>query len=336
MLGKHTRADSTTYNKLHLAESLISLDKIDILVLTETHTLEELTLPEYSRTLCHSGISLNSAGIAMITHKNSGWYTTETQVLIPGHAIMNKQRHSASTEEVWILGVYARNSQGNKSLKWFYNELSDSLADFISRFEKKEKTPWPGCFMAGDFNLVEHEEDRYPLQTPTGMAKEAIRSLIEIKNLCRSDDEHEEGPRSKTHTYFGRNGTSSSSARLDRIYVPSHLWTKHHTNTVRTTWSDHLIVKTVCTALNPRVQIAKSAPRLSDPTMYLKNRKFWKASLNEWKTLTERHGPVKLAKWTELKQNILSIGQEVKSLTNKKRRNYWRKQLEGRNWMKTW
>ena len=104
------RVDSSKKVKLYYTEQLQALEKIDLLVITETHSLT-FACNKGTSILCQSGISNEKAGIALISHASHRWLCNDIRVLIPGYTILAHLLHCRSTESFWFLCVYADNSR---------------------------------------------------------------------------------------------------------------------------------------------------------------------------------------------------------------------------------
>ncbi len=79
---------------------IMKLEKVDVLVLTETHSLAASPPSVRGLTvLSHTGISANRAD-------NGRWSCLSSNELVPGHAIIAELYNSVSTETFASLGVY--------------------------------------------------------------------------------------------------------------------------------------------------------------------------------------------------------------------------------------
>ena len=175
------RMDSSKKLKSHYAEQLQALEKIDLLVVTETHSLT-FVCNKGTSVLCQSGISNKRAGIALISRANHGWLCNDVRILVPGYTLLAHLTHHRSTESMWFLCVYADNSRRHTSLTTFYRLLLSRLAAEIRSIPN-----WPGCFAAGDWNFVEHPDDRAPrslLPVPSAIT----RNFDKIKAICSMKD----------------------------------------------------------------------------------------------------------------------------------------------------
>ena len=70
------RIDSSKKLKLYYAKQLLALEKIDLLVVTETHSLS-FVCNKGTLVLCQSGISNEKAGMALISHANHSWLCSD-------------------------------------------------------------------------------------------------------------------------------------------------------------------------------------------------------------------------------------------------------------------
>ena len=153
MRGKEGTFDGQPTLKSSLAEEILLLENIDILVLTETHSVD-FSVSCKSTLLGHTGISSTHASVAVISSSRSGWYCTDSHVLIEGYALLLRLHHRRSAESLWILGVYRDTSDANRSLHSFYSNMADALAAVVLGIPD-----WRSCFAAGDWNFVLHSED---------------------------------------------------------------------------------------------------------------------------------------------------------------------------------
>ena len=101
------KTDPSGRSKFNTAKMIMKLEKVDILVITETHTKED-SPPDVRglKVLAHTGISNNRAGVAICALDTGIWSCASSEILIPGHAVICELYHSVSTESFRILGVY--------------------------------------------------------------------------------------------------------------------------------------------------------------------------------------------------------------------------------------
>jgi hypothetical protein len=295
-----------TYNKsflkVPLAEDIMFVEKLDILILTKTHT-DRFTCSNNSLTLAQTGSSTASAGIAILAPNNGSWSASETHKLIPGHAIISKLSHSISRESFWLLAIYRDISSSPgltsiQTLRNFYSSLSLELVKTILHIQTSEI--WTGCVAAGDWNLTKHNDDRDP---PKPADKMTLKHFTNIKTLCLMTDAARPGPLPSLWSCRKKNAHGTSSSRIDRIYRPLIGWNSSNPTSIPTNWSDHNLVHCTLTVCSPAVQTAKPAPRMPDPK-YL-NRKFWNKSLDLYKKLTEN--PIALEPWVAMKKELLRL-----------------------------
>ena len=76
-------------SKFATAKMIMKLEKVDILILTETHTLAD-SPPDVRglKILGHTGINSHQAGVAICALDNKGWSCLSTEVLVPGYALI--------------------------------------------------------------------------------------------------------------------------------------------------------------------------------------------------------------------------------------------------------
>jgi hypothetical protein len=193
------------------------IEKLDLLILTETHT-DNLICSNRTLALAQTGSGTVSAGVAILAANNGSWSADKTHILIPGHAILSKLSHSISRESFWLLAVYGDISGTTKltsvqALRKFYSDLSIKLIETILHLQNTEA--WTGCLAAGDWNLTEHDDDRDPPK-PTDIATKG--HFANIRTLCLMTDAAGPGPLPSLWSYRKRNAHGYTASRLDRIY----------------------------------------------------------------------------------------------------------------------
>jgi len=295
----------------------MTLEDIDILVLTETHTTS-LPCSRWVQVLEQSGLAAR-AGVALLVRAGAGWDILHKEVLVPGYAVMVHVSHRVSRESFWILGVYRDISKGQTSLAEFYERLHERLSAFVRR---QVRTHWGGCFAAGDWNFVEFAKDRFP----TGHADRApLRILLcfeRIKNLCGLTDMAGEDPAPSFWSYSKKTHHGRVYSRLDRIYRPYLGWSDGAVVPMDTGWSDHRLITAMVHVRRPKVEKVIPALRLPDLEALDKARKFWPGVLQGWKSLSE-DGPVSLESWKIFKDLVLSIGlKEIKAMKSSRKKDW--------------
>ena len=312
------RVDSSKKLKSHYAEQLQALEKIDLLVITETHSLI-FACNKGTSVLCQSGVSNERAGIALVSRASHGWLCNDVRVLIPGYALLAHLTHRRSTESFWFLCVYADNSRRHMSLTAFYRLLLTKLATEI-----RSIPDWPGCFAAGDWNFMEHPDDRAPrslLPVPSAIT----RNFDKIKAICSMKDVAGPEPLPTGWTRATQRTGCTYCARLDRVYCPDALWFPSDPVSLPTLWSDHNLVWVDCTLSRPRVQMAVPADRL--PPVPKLDAQFWADALAKYKMLTQ--SDVTLASWSVFKKDILALGISSKHRLQRSKGNNWLAALRG-------
>src|SRR5258706_14075623 len=164
-------------SKFTTAKMMMRLEKVDVLVLTETHSTDDS--PPSVRglnVLSHTGISANRAGVALCALDNGHWSCRSSDVLVPGHALIFELYNSVSTESFHLLGVYGDISS-YAARTAFYENLYTGLSDYILSFSMRSlsltantsgrTSGWRGCLAAGDWNFVEQDSDRFPFKIPS-------------------------------------------------------------------------------------------------------------------------------------------------------------------------
>ena len=309
MCGQGTRNAPKSREKMHLVESLLTLENIDILVLTETHTV---SLPASRRiqVLEQSGLA-GRAGVAIVVKTGSGWDILHNEIIVPGHAVTVKLSHRTSRESFWILGVYGGVSKGQRSLIEFYERLSDRLTAFTRR---QARSHWGGCFAAGDWNFVEFAADRFPTAHLDRVPYKLLTAFNNIKTLCGLTDTAGPNLAPSLWSYSKMNAFGRTYSRLDRVYHPRLGWSAGDVQPIDTGASDHKLITALVYPKKPRIEKAKPAPRLPGLDVLDKTKKFWPAVLLAWEDMTAR-GPVTLEKWTAFKCTTLETGMaEVKNM----------------------
>ena len=317
--------DSTRKPKIHRAEGFLSVERIDLLLVTETHhTNASPPATPHSVLLCHTGSSSSRAGMALLARKDRGWSCLKTFVLKEGYAMLSLLHCKKSVETLWILCIYGDIS-GNNSLVHFYSDVRNSLADFVSSYDRiASSTPgappmWRGCVALGDWNTVTLAADRYPPKAPH---PGVLKDMNDILAICMARDVAGPDPFLKGYTWsmvrLGRNLLS----RLDRLYLPYETWEADMPVSIPTNWSDHKLLYADCVILRPRVEIARPARRLPKIDHLNSCPSFWTDVIAEWMVFAS--GPITLERWTAFKVKVLSLG-----ITEAKT---WRKSFD-RDWL---
>ena len=194
-------------NKVTTAEDIMSVESIDLLVLTETHTdkAHPVTTSRRHVVLAQTGISTASAGVAILAPNNGSWSCLEALTIVPGHAILAQLNHHCSTETFWLLAVYGDVSSGHASLLTFYTELRNFLANFA--YSPEHSASWSGCLAAGDWNAIEYPKDRTPPAVPTTLCNKITATFRHIKSLCHLQDAAGQEVRLQGHTFSGTRQT---------------------------------------------------------------------------------------------------------------------------------
>ena len=303
MNGRFGVKDGSRFAKLPLAEDIMAVEKLDILVLTETHTLD-LAPSLRTRILGQTGVSDSRGGVAIVARSSDGWTCNESFTLVDGYALLVNVTHHKSTESFWILGVYGDISS-HSSLESFYQLTLDSLTIAISPYV--DDGSWAGCLAAGDWNMVSHPSDRVPARPFSAYESRVSALFDDLVTLCSLSDAAGPGPSLRGWTHKYARGPAVSYARLDRIYHPMCGWSSSAPVAFQTNWSDHRFVWSDCIINRPRVELAVPAARL--PAVL--NKKFWL----DVDVLYDRlcSSPVALLAWSSFKKDVLSAGMRCKS-----------------------
>ena len=317
MRGREGTFDGRPTLKSSLAEELLLLENIDILVLTETHSID-FSVSRKSTLLGHTGISSTRAGVAVISSSKSGWYCTDSHILIEGYALLLRLHHRRSAESLWILGIYRDISNANRSLHSFYSDMADALTAVVL-----DIPDWCGCFAAGDWNFVLHPEDRI---LASANHRVPFRSDFDyLLDICSMSNAASPGPFPKGWSYQYSKNNSHCYSHLDHVYCPSTSWSASAPTSVPTLWSDHCIIWADCTAISPRVQMAIPAPRLPDPVKL--DELFWSDTIKAYSTLT--NAPISLPSWTSFKKQVLSLGSQYRARRKHHNTKHWVATLRG-------
>ena len=322
------KTDPSGGSKFNTAKMIMKLEKVDILVITETHTRED-SPPNVKglKILAHTGVSGNRAGVAICALDTGVWSCVSSEVLIPGHAIVCKLYHSISTECFRILGVYGDISIYTARTE-FYRDLYNKISDYIlvvNRQSPNDIGAWRGCIAAGDWNFVENDEDRFPTKAPSGATKECRKIFNDIKTLCMLQDTGRSKSAYRDHTFSQNAQGVTVLSRLDCIYRPRDGWTSSVPIPIKTNHSDHYFVWSDCFVSSPKVEIATPAPRL--PRMDKLDDTFWTNVLRGWDALTT--SDINLRRWTDFKKLVLRCGLKIRRDRNGSITNRWKEILRG-------
>src|SRR5260221_4396040 len=213
--GKSFRKDGKQNAKAPLIHSIMDVEKIDLLVVTETHSPDDLrfSMPN-SAVLAQSGIDSSRAGVALVARDSFSWSCSTSTILVPGYALIAQVSHHKSSESFWVLCVYGNISGGHSSILAFYRSLLGPLSDFIN---DRPDPHWPGCLAAGDWNFVEHEHDRSSARVPN---RALLACFRHIKALCCMSDSAGPGPLPRGFSHHLVCVKFRISSHLDRIYIP--------------------------------------------------------------------------------------------------------------------
>jgi len=302
MCGQGSRTAPRDKAKTRLVEHLLTLEDIDILVLTETHTTS-LLVSQRVQVLEQSGLA-HRAGVAIVVRAGSGWEVLHREVIVPGHAVIIKASHRTSRESLWVLGVYGDISKGQSSLVDFYERLNERLRALVRR---QARTHWGGCFAAGDWNFVEYAADRFPTAHPDMAPVRLLTAFNSIKALCGLVDTAGTDPAPPLWSYSKVTAHGRVYSRLDRIYRPTLGWSAGDVTPLDTGASDHRLIMVPVYPKRPKIEKAKPAPRLPSLETLDKTKKFWPAVMAAWDVLTAR-GPITLERWADFKKVILDAG----------------------------
>jgi len=319
MCGRVANRDGKLVPKAPFVEQLMLLEKLDLLVLTETHA-EDIGLSRGRVVLGSTSLPEARAGVAIIAHSNGGWTCDEQVTLISGFALLLHVSHRVSRESFWLLGVYADNTGGINSLVDFYVELRKCLSAFVASLPRGV---WSGCVAAGDWNFVEHPGDRSPMSLPNPRVDLLLEVFSDVAALCSFRDAAGCGPCPRGWTYSKNTARHRTFSRLDRVYIPHDGWAAEPPYVLSTNWSDHRVVISDLIVTDPTVQVAVPAPRLPDLDGLSKSKVFWPSILVAWRDMT-RDGRVTLERWSAFKETVLREGLAERTSFRRKTARYWR------------
>ena len=309
MCGQGSREAPKDKKKMRFVEQVLTLENIDILVLTETH-MTALPCSCRVQVLEQSGLAAR-AGVAIVAKAGSGWEVLHKEVIVPGYAVMVHISHKTSRESFWVMGVYGDISKGQSSLIDFYERLHGRLTAFV---QQQARTHWGGCFAVGDWNFLEYAGDRSPAAHADRAPVRLLTEFNEIKNLCGLTDTAGSGPTPSLWSYSKMTAHGKTYSRLDRIYHPRLGWLSGDVTPMDTGYSDHRLIMVSMYLRRPKIEKAKPAPRLPSMDVLEKAKKFWPTVLQAWTSATGA-GPVTLEKWTIFKRKVLETGlREVKAM----------------------
>ena len=303
--------------KLPFAESLLTLENLDLMLLTETH-VEDLVPSRASVVLGQAGMK-SKAGLALISRSNSSWEALVHDVLVPGYAFITHLLHRQSREKFWFLGVYGDMSNGYSSLKEFLLLLRKKLRGYVAGLDEGT---WNGCIAAGDWNFVTYPEDRFPFSESHAKAAPLVSIFKDIASICMMEDCAGNGPSMRQWTCSKMTASGRTFSWIDRIYRPTAGWSCCKPVPITTTWSDHRVVVATLVVLRPQVEKAVPAWRLPSLDLLSKSQTFWLEVLALWCSMTEGP-PVMLARWTVFKEGVLEAGIRASRTTKKGSKKDW-------------
>src|SRR5258708_2609501 len=107
MRSKSFQKNGKQNAKAPLIHSIMDVEKIDLLVVTETHSPDDLSFSvPNSAVLAQSGIDSSRAGVALVARDSFSWSCSDSTILIPGYALVARVSHHKSTKSFWILCLY--------------------------------------------------------------------------------------------------------------------------------------------------------------------------------------------------------------------------------------
>ena len=319
MCGRMTTKNGRLVPKTPFVEQLMLLEKLDLLVLTETHG-EDIGLSNGRVVLGGTSLPEARAGVAVVAHSSGGWACNKQVTLMDGFALLLHLSHRVSRESFWLLGVYAENAKGVNSLVDFYMELRKRLSAFVASLPGGT---WSGCVAAGDWNFVEHPGDCSPMSPPNPRMDLLLEVFSDVSALCCFRDAAGPGPCPRGWTYSKNTAQHKAFSRLDRVYIPHDGWAAEPPYVLTTNWSDHRVVVSDLIVTNPAVQVAVPAPRLPDLDGLSKSKTFWPSVLVAWRSMAQG-GKVTLERWSAFKETVLRVGLAERTSFGRRTAKYWR------------
>jgi len=319
MCGRVASKDGKLTPKAPFMEQLMLLERLDLMVLTETHT-DVPVLSGGQVILGYTSLTEAQAGVAVVAHSNGGWTCDEQITLVDGYALLLHLSHRVSRESFWLLGIYADNTRGVNSLVDFYVTLRKRLSAFVASLLGGT---WSGCVAAGDWNFVEHPNDRSPASAPSPRMGRLLEIFSDISALCGFRDVAGYGPHPRGWTYSQVAANYKIFSWLDRIYIPHDGWVAEPPYVLSTNWSDHRVVVSDLIVTKPAVQVARPAPRLPDLDGLDRSKTFWPDVLVAWRDI-EREGKATLERWSTFKETVLRKGLAEHASFKWKGSKYWR------------
>jgi len=319
MCGRVATKDGKLVPKAPFVEQLMLLERLDLLVLTETHG-DDIGLSRGRVVLGGTSLPEARAGVAVVAHSAGGWACNKQVTLIDGFALLLHLSHRVSRESFWLLGVYANNAKGVNSLVDFYVELRTRLSAFVASLPGGT---WSGCVAAGDWNFVEHPGDRSPMSPPNPRMDLLLEVFSDVSALCSFHDATGLGPYPRGWSYSKNTARHRVFSRLDRVYIPHGGWAAEPPYVLSTNWSDHRVVVSDLLVTDPTVQVAVPAPRLPDLDGLGKSKAFWPGVLVAWRDMAQSGG-ITLEKWSAFKKIVLCLGLAERTSFRQKTAKYWR------------
>jgi len=319
MCGRMATKDGKLVPKAPFVEQLMLLEKLDLLVLTETHG-DDVGLSRGRVVLGGTSLPEARAGVAVVAHSAGGWTCNKQVTLIDGFALLLHLSHRVSRESFWLLGVYANNAKGVNSLVDFYVALRTCLSAFVASLPGGT---WSGCVAAGDWNFVEHPGDRSPMSPPNPRMDLLLEVFSDVSALCSFHDATGLGPCPRGWSYSKNTARHKVFSRLDWVYIPHNGWAAEPPSVLSTNWSDHRVVVSDLLVTDPTVQVAMPAPRLPDLDGLGKSKTFWPDVLVAWRDMAQGGG-ITLEKWSAFKKAVLRLGLAERTSFRRKTAKYWR------------
>ncbi|KAI9065872.1 DNase I-like protein, partial [Trametes sanguinea] len=215
-------------NKWGKLYRMMSDENLGILLLQETHLTEQRRI-DVQRMFAgrvkvwhseHPTQPTQKEGVAVVINKKIASATgVETEVVVPGRAMQVTLPWRGGDKRT-LLCIYAPTSDGARARATFYKEVKEY---YIAHPE----TARPDL-MAGDFNNVEAQVDRYPLQARADESVEQLKELKAFLGIGEGDGWRRRNQTEKAYTFHRGLGESATMARLDRIYVRESMmqWTR--------------------------------------------------------------------------------------------------------------
>ncbi|KAI0743385.1 Endonuclease/exonuclease/phosphatase, partial [Daedaleopsis nitida] len=133
------------------------------------------------------------------------------RTIIPGRAIQLSVPYGGERPSIHILCIYAPTSEGDAVRRDFFKA--------VRQFYVQHPEVARPDIMGGDFNNVEDDIDRLPVNPSSDSSVEELDMLKQSIGLMMVDGWRETFPTEKAYTFMRGSGRAATLSRLDRIYT---------------------------------------------------------------------------------------------------------------------